>query len=106
MTSKEALQQCLAEAKNNSSGQLENLQEAIATEKIENVEMVKLSSLLSAKDMSDLKPLAAVFAKYDGQVYALQQGAWAMGNTMIPATTKLMRDESQTLVGISMVSGG
>ena len=102
MTSKEALQQCLAEAKNNSSGNIANLQE----QKIENVEMVKLSSLLSAKDMSDLKPLAAVFAKYDGQVYALQKGAWATGNTMIPATAKLMRDESQTLVGISMVSGG
>lgn len=102
MTSKEVLQQCLASAKNNESGTIENLHE----QKIENVEMVKLSSMLSAKDMSDLKPLAAVFAKYNGQVYALQRSAWAMGNTMIPATAKLMRDESQTLVGISVVSGG
>lgn len=102
MTSKEALQQCLASAKTDSSGTIENLQE----QKIENVEMVKLSSMLSAKDMSDLKPLQAVFVKYDGQVYTLQQSAWAMGNTMIPATTQIMRDESQTLVGISAVSGG
>lgn len=102
MTSKEALKQCLASAKTNESGSIQNLQE----QKIENVEMVKLSSMLSAKDMADLKPMAAVFAKYDGQVYALQQSAWAMGNTMIPATTILMRDETQSLVGISAVSGG
>lgn len=108
MTSKEALKQCLAEAKNNESGTIENLAETmkVESEKFKDVKMISLKSLFSDKDMSDTDNLAAVFAKYDNQVFAIQRSNWTIGNNMVPATTKLMRDESQTLVGISAVSGG
>jgi len=104
MAQSQALQQCLAAAKASSPNDtMENLQD----QKIDSsVPMVKLQSLFSTKDINDSEPMAAVFAKYDSQVFVVQRSQFMSQNTMVPATTKLMRDESQTLVGISAVSGG
>jgi|AACY02.18.fsa_nt_gi hypothetical protein len=67
-----------------------------------NVELVALSSKLSASDKLHAKTFAVILAELDGQFIRIGNQL----NAQIPANAELVRDSKQQLVGIPAVAGG
>ena len=101
----ELMKQCRQDAKGN-DGNMQVLSEQSLDS---SVKMVQASSLLKAQDEKTLGGLLAVFAKYDEKTFLIPTAAFKCdqsSTSMIPSSTELMRDESQELVGMSVITGG